>query len=449
MNPEILGLILLVALISGIFIGFPIAFTLIILAVVFGYIGFGKVVFFLMFFQTWQIMKEETLAAVPLFIFMGHILEQAGLMERLFTSFQFILARVRGSLYLGVLFVATIFATATGIIGASVTVMGLLAAPAMMRSRYNVALSAGVITAGGCLGILIPPSVLLVVLGPVVGVSVVQLFAAALIPGLILSGLYFGYTFIRCQINPDLGPPLPPEARPESFTVVLWEFFLGMVPLAIVVFAALGSIIAGLATPTEAAAMAAVGALLLTLLYGRLSLRMLREAALSTLGTSSLVLFLAVASNIYGAVFARLGTASLITSTMLALPVSPLVMIIILMAIIFVLGWPLEWPAIVLIFVPIFLPVVQALAGQLLPGVDEAQVMVWFCILVAVNLQTAFLSPPVAMAAYYLKGVAPEWELSDIYNGMLQFMVLQCIGLLIVLLYPEVALWLPRLIFGN
>jgi TRAP-type mannitol/chloroaromatic compound transport system permease large subunit len=231
--------------------------------------------------------------------------------------------------------------------------------------------------------------------------------------------------------------------------VVIREFFLGMVPLAVVVFAALGSIIAGLATPTEAAAMAAVGALLLTLLYGRLNWRMLRDAALSTLGTSSLVLFLAVASNIYGAVFARLGTATLITNTMLALPVSPLLMIIILMAIIFVLGWPLEWPAIVLIFVPIFLPVVQALAGQLIPGVDEAQVMVWFCILVAVNLQTAFLSPPVAMAAYYLKGVAPEWELSDIYNGMLQFMVLQCIGLLIVLLYPEVALWLPRVIFGN
>ena len=217
MSPEYLGLILLVALITCIFIGFPIAFTLIILAIVFGYIGFGKVVFFLMFFQTWQIMKEETLAAVPLFIFMGHILEQAGLMERLFLSFQFILARVRGSLFLGVLFVSTIFATATGIIGASVTVMGLLAAPAMMRSRYNTALSAGVITAGGCLGILIPPSVLLVVLGPVVGVSVVQLFAAAIVPGLILSGLYFGYTFFRCQINPDLGPPLPPEEHPESF----------------------------------------------------------------------------------------------------------------------------------------------------------------------------------------------------------------------------------------
>ena len=450
MSPEILGLVLLFALISCIFIGFPIAFTLIILAFVFGTIGFGaNLVSFLMFFQTWQIMKEETLAAVPLFIFMGHILEQAGLMERLFLSFQFILARVKGSLFLGVLFVSTIFATATGIIGASVTVMGLLAAPAMMRSNYNAALSAGVITAGGCLGILIPPSVLLVVLGPVVGVSVVQLFAAALIPGLILSGLYFGYTFIRCQINPSLGPVLPPEQRPASVWVMIREFFSGIVPLAVVVFAALGSIIAGLATPTEAAAMAAVGALLLALLYGRLSFTMLREAALSTLGTSSLVLFLAVASNIYGSVFARLGTATLITDTLLALPVSPLAMIVILMVVIFILGWPLEWPAIVLIFVPIFLPVVQAISDKLIPGVEPQQVLVWFCTLVAVNLQTAFLSPPVAMAAYYLKGVAPDWDLADIYNGMMQFMVLQCIGLLIVLFYPETALWLPRVIFGG
>ncbi|ETW98732.1 MAG: C4-dicarboxylate ABC transporter permease [Candidatus Entotheonella factor] len=454
MSNEILGLVLLGALITCIFIGFPISFTLIILSFIFGTIGFGaELVSFLMFFQTWQIMKEVTLAAVPLFIFMGHVLEQAGLMERLFLSFQFILARVKGSLFLGVLFVSTIFATATGIIGASVTVMGLLAAPAMMRSRYDAALSAGVITAGGCLGILIPPSVLLVVLGPVVGVSVVQLFASALIPGLLLSGLYFGYTFIRCQINPTLGPPLPPEQRPESVWVIIREFFLGIVPLAVVVFAALGSIIAGLATPTEAAAMAAVGALVLAALYGRLNWSMLREATLSTLATSSLVLFLAVASNCYGAVFARLGTATLITETMLALPVSPMVMVIILMGVIFLLGWPLEWPAIVLIFVPIFLPVVVELQSSpdtaILPGVEPQLAMVWFCTLVAVNLQTAFLSPPVAMAAYYLKGVAPDWELYDIYKGMYQFMILQVIGLLAVMFYPEIALWLPRLLFGN
>jgi tripartite ATP-independent transporter DctM subunit len=447
MSTEFLGLILLLLLVTGIFVGFPIAFTLIILAVVFGYIGFGKVVFFLMFFQTWQIMKEETLAAVPLFIFMGHVLEQSGLMERLFLSFQFVLGRVKGSLFLGVLFVCTVFATATGIIGASVTVMGLLAAPAMQRSRYNEALAAGVITAGGCLGILIPPSVLLVVLGPVVGVSVVQLFVAAFIPGLLLSGLYFLYVIIRCQFNPELGPPLPEDQLPASFAAAFGRFLIDIVPLAVVVFAALGTIIFGLATPTEAAAMAAVGALVLAIAYGRLTFGMLREATLSTLGTSALVLFLAVASNIYGAVFARLGTASLITDTMLALPVSPLAMMAILMGIIFILGWPLEWPAIVLIFIPIFLPIVQALSGSIIPGADPQQVLIWFCALVSVNLQTAFLSPPVAMAAYYLKGVAPWMEMRAIYNGMLQFMVLQCVGLILLFFYPDIALWLPRLLF--
>lgn len=438
MSPEMLGFVLLGALLTGIFVGFPIAFTLIILAFVFGYIGFGKQVFYLMYFQTLGLMKEETLAAVPLFVFMGHMLEQAGLMERLFKAFQFIFARVRGSLYLGVLLTATVFATATGIIGASVTVIGLLAAPEMMKSRYNTALSAGVITAGGCLGILIPPSVMLVVLGPVLGVSVVRLFMAAIVPGLILSSLFIGYTLLRCYLNPKLGPRLPEDQRPTSYLQIIKEFLSGIVPLGVIIFASLGSIIAGMATPTEGAAMAATGSILLTALYGKLNWMNLKGAGLKTLQTSSMILFLAVASNIYGSVFARLGTATMITNTMLSLQVSPLLMIVILMAVIFILGWPLEWPAIVLIFVPIFYPVVQKLGFNL----------VWFATLVAVNLQTAFLSPPVAMAAYYLKGVAPTWELTDIYRGMMEFMILQCIGLALVLFFPQLALWLPNLFFG-
>ncbi len=437
MSPDILGLILLGGLLTGIFVGFPIAFTLIILAIVFGYIGLGKMVFFLMYFQAIGLMKEEVLAAVPLFVFMGHMLEQAGLMERLFKSFQFIFARVRGALFLGVLLTATVFATATGIIGASVTVIGLLAAPEMMKSRYDVALSAGVITAGGCLGILIPPSVMLVLLGPVLGVSVVKLFIAAIIPGLILSTLFVGYTLIRCYINPELGPRLPPEQRPTSYIQILREFFSGIVPLGVVVFASLGSIIAGLATPTEGAAMAATGAILLTACYRKLNWENLKGAALKTLQTSSMILFLAVASNMYGSVFARLGTATLITDTMLSFAVPPMVMLVMLMAVIFILGWPLEWPAIILIFIPIFYPVVDKLGFNL----------VWFATLVAVNLQTAFLSPPVAMAAYYLKGVAPDWPLGKIYRGMMQFMVLQCIGLAIVLFFPQTALWLPTVFF--
>jgi tripartite ATP-independent transporter DctM subunit len=316
-------------------------------------------------------------------------------------------------------------------------VIGLLAAPTMMKSRYDVAMSAGVITAGGCLGILIPPSVMLVILGPVLGVSVVRLFIAAVIPGLILSSLFIGYTLIRCYINPKLGPRLPPELRPTSHLQILREFFSGIVPLGMIIFASLGSIIAGLATPTEGAAMAATGSILLTAFYGKLNWTNLKGAALKTLQTSSMILFLAVASNIYGAVFARLGTATLITNSMLNLAVPPMVLIVILMAVIFILGWPLEWPAIVLIFVPIFYPVVQKLGFNL----------VWFATLVAVNLQTAFLSPPVAMAAYYLKGVAPDWELTKIYRGMMEFMILQCVGLALLLFFPQLALWLPNLLF--
>ena len=447
MSLEILGLILLGALLTGIFVGFPIAFTLIILAITFGYIGLGDKVFYLMVYQTVGMMKEETLAAVPLFVFMGHKMEEAGLMERLFKSFQYILGGLKGSLFLGVLFTATIFATATGIIGASVTVMGLLAAPIMMKSRYDVTMSAGVITAGGTLGILIPPSVLLVVLGPVVGVSVVSLFAAAIIPGLILSCLYFTYAIIRCQLNPNLGPPLPADQRLDSKAEILKEFVTGAVPLGVVIFAALGSIIAGLATPTEAAGMAAVGAVLLAVLYRKLNIQTLKSAVSKCLQTSSLILFLAVASNIYGSVFARLGTADLLAETLLALPVSPFVMLIILMGLIFLLGWPLEWPAIVFIFIPIFLPVVRELDLQVAGyPIGSPTGLVWFCTLVAVNLQTAFLSPPVAMAAYYLKGVVPEWDLGKIYRGMMEFMILQCIGLAIVLFFPQVALWLPRML---
>jgi tripartite ATP-independent transporter DctM subunit len=431
--------LLLVALIFGIFAGFPIAFTLIILSVVFGYIGFGDTVFYLMVLQTIGLMKEETLAAVPLFIFMGHVLEKAGLMERLFNAFRLILAPVRGALYLGVLLTATLFATATGIIGASVTVMGMMAAPAMMRAGYDPKLSAGSIAAGGTLGILIPPSVMLVVMGPVVGVSIIKLFAATVFPGLLLAGLYIGYTMIRSFINPSLGPPLPRDQWATSGWQIAREFFSGIIPLTVVMFAALGSIIFGLATPTEAAAMGATGSLALMIAYGRFSFRAVWDACRNTLETSSLVLFLAVASNIYGAVFTRLGTSTMMAETMMSWNLPPTGMLVTLMVVIFILGWPLEWPAIIFIFLPIFLPVVEAMKVDLL----------WFCTLVAVNLQTAFLSPPVAMAAYYLKSVAPKWELAWIYRGMFDFMILQLIGLMIVFFFPPIALWLPEVLFGK
>ncbi len=436
---EILGLILLAVLLVAIFVGFPIAFTLIILAVIFGYLGFGPLVFDLMVIQTMGLMSEEVLAAVPLFVFMGYILERAGLVDRLFRAFQLVMAPVKGSLYIVVILTATIFATATGIIGASVTLLGILSASTMLKAGYDRRLAAGAITAGGTLGILIPPSVMLVLLGPVAGISVIRLFAAAFIPGFILAALYLAYTQIRCQLNPRLGPPLPVELRAKSAVEVLRELVVGIIPMATLIFAALGSILAGLATPTEAAAMGAFAALVLTALYRRLTLQLLRDAVVKTLETTSMILFLAVSANFYAAVFGRLGTGTWLTEQILALPVEPVVMLVLIMGLIFLLGWPLEWPAIILIFLPIILPVVQALGFNLL----------WFCILVAVNLQTAFLSPPVAVAAYYLKGVARDFDLKDIYAGMLEFMVLQLIGLALVFLFPDLALWLPRVLYGG
>lgn len=436
MSPEMLGLTMLGLLVFVIFLGFPIAFTLIFLAIVFGYIGFGDLIFDLMALQAFGTMQEQVLAAVPVFIFMGYLLEHSGLMNRLFKGFQLIMGPVKGSLYLAVLLTATIFAAATGIIGASVTLIGLLAAPTMIKERYDVKLAAGTITAGGTLGILIPPSVMLILMGPTMGISVVKLYSAAFMPGFILAGLYIAYTMIRCQLNPSLGPALPPEERAPNAAYALREFIIGIVPMVLLIAATLGTILFGIATPTEAAAMGAFGSAIMAAAYRRLSIKMIRDSLYQTIETSSMVLFLAVAANIFAAVFSRLGTGTWITNTMLGLPIPPQGMIILVMVLLFILGWPLEWPAIVLIFLPIMLPVIEALK------VD----MVWFGILVAVNMQTAFLSPPVAMAAYFLKSVAPEMDLKDIYGGMFQFMVLQVIGLAIVFLFPGVVTFLPNLL---
>ncbi len=438
MSGDLLGIIMLIVLLGVIFIGFPISFTLIIVSLIFGYAVFGNMVFHLMVSQTFGFMQEEILAAVPLFIFMGYITEQAELMGRLFKAFRYLLAPMKGSLYLGVILTATVFAMATGIVGAAVTVLGIMAAPIMIKCGYSPRLSSGAIAAGGTLGILIPPSVMLIVMGPVLGISVAKLYAAAFGPGFLMASLYIAYLLIRSYLNPKLGPPLPPEERLPSMKAKLWEFFAGMVPLAVLIAGTLGSILGGLATPTEAASMGSAGALVLALAYRKLNWEKFRKAAIGTLQTTSMVIFLGVASNVFGAVFARLGSADLMTNTLLALPVSPFIMLLIIMGLIFLLGWPFEWPAIIYLFLPIFMPLVLALKFDLL----------WFGILTAVNLQTAFLSPPVAMSAYYLKAVVPEWELKTIYSGMADFMVLQVIALLLLMFFPDIALWFPRWLFG-
>lgn len=437
--PEYIGMIMIAVMLFAIFVGFPISFTLIFLGVAFGYWGFGQLVFFLMTLQFNNVMLEQTLAAVPLFVFMGIMMEQAGLMERLFRSVQLMLATTRGSLYIAVLFVSTIFAAATGIVGASVTILGIMAAKTMTRAGYDVRLAAGTITAGGTLGILIPPSIMLVVMGPVLEVPVTDLFAAAIVPGIMLAFMYTAYTLLRCWLDPTLGPVLPEEERANNWRVVAREFFFGLVPPAALVAFALGSILLGWATPTEGAGFGAFGALLLTLAYGKMSVEGVGKALIKTLEISVLILFLVAASNFFGAVFSRLGTPGMLTNYLLVLDMSPTMILVIIMAFIFLLGWPLEWVPIVLIIVPILIPVLDQLGINLL----------WFGILVAVNLQTAWLSPPVALSAYFLKGVVPEWDLKDIYLGMMQFMVIQLIGLALIFAFPQIALWLPELIYGK
>ena len=438
---QILGLVMLFGMVTVIFVGFPISFTLLFLALVFGWIGLGiELTFNLTYLQIWGTMKDEVFPAVPLFIFMGFMTEQAGLMERLFSALRNLLAPVRGSLYLAVILTATVFAMATGIVGAAVTVLGIMAAPMMIKAGYDPRLSAGSIAAGGTLGVLIPPSVMLVVMGPTLGVPVNLLYSAAFGPGFLLAFLYIVYTMGRSFINPKLGPPVPKEDRITDPVRLIREFVVGVVPLAALIGFTLGTILMGMATPTEAAACGATGATLLALCYGKLSFSALKNAAMMTMMTAGMVIFLAVASNVFGAVFTKLGTAQVITEALAAIPLPDMGKLIVIMIAVFILGWPFEWPAIVLVFLPIVMPVVEGLNL----GLNKLDMLIWFGALIAVNLQTAFLSPPVAMSAYYLRNVVPQWSLAMIYRGMGDFMVIQCICLAIVLFFPDIVLWLPR-----
>ncbi|WP_099865570.1 TRAP transporter large permease [Pararhizobium haloflavum] len=435
MSEPVLGLVSLAAIFVGILTGYPMAFTFIFISLVFGWIGMGDRVIALMQFQFFSLMRNTTMAAIPLFLFMGFILEQSGLMERMFKALRLLLGRVRGSLYLVVLLVATVFAAATGIVGASVTVLGVMAAPIMQSSGYNTRLSAGAIAAGGTLGILIPPSILLIVMGPVVGVPVSDLFTAAIVPGLLLASLYIFYTLVRSYLNPELGPPLShEEIRQTTAAEKLRELLLGIIPVTVVIAFTLGLIIAGIATPTDAAASGALASLVLAVLYRKLDWSAFKRCVYNTVVMTAMIMFLLGSANFFGAVFSRLGSGDLLTEYLLQLPFSPTVMLLIILGIVFLLGSPLEWIPIVLIIVPIFLPTMIEM------GYDP----LWFSILIAVTLQTSWLTPPMALSAYFLKGVVPQWKMSDIYVGMTQFVVLQLFVVLLLVFFPDIVLWLPR-----
>jgi tripartite ATP-independent transporter DctM subunit len=434
MSEPILGLVSLGLLFVGILAGYPMAFTFIFIGLVFGYFGMGERVVNLLQFQFFALMRNTTMAAIPLFLFMGFLLERSGLMERMFMALRLLLGRVRGSLYLVVLIVATVFAAATGIVGASVTVLGVMAAPIMTASGYDTRLSAGAIGAGGTLGVLIPPSILLIVLGPVIGVPVSDLFTAAIIPGLLLSVVYILYTLIRSYLRPELGPPVSfAELGETTLPEKLKELMLGIVPVVGIIGATLGAIVSGLATPTDAAACGALAALVLALLYRKMTWEAFKYCVYNTILLTAMIMFLLASANFFGAVFSRLGSAALLTDFLSGLPFPPLAMLVIMLGIVFVLGAPLEWIPIILVVVPIFLPTMVQL------GFDP----LWFAILVAVTLQTSWLTPPMGLSAFFLKGVVPSWSMGDIYLGMMQFVVLQLFVVGLLIAFPQIILWLP------
>ncbi|AZO81671.1 C4-dicarboxylate ABC transporter [Bosea sp. Tri-39] len=437
-NPE-LGVVMLVLFIFFIMLGFPIAFTLMALGVGFGYWAMGDIVFNLVVQRTYSVMANDVLVSIPLFIFMGYIIERANILDKLFHSIQLALGNVPGSLAIATLATCAIFATATGIVGAVVTLMGLLAFPAMLRAGYDVRLSAGVVCAGGCLGILIPPSVMLILYGATAGVSVPKLYAGALFPGLLLAGLYMLYVLIRCWLNPALAPKLPKEQTDVPWTTVTWALLTSFFPLTILIMSVLGCIFFGLATPTEAAAIGSLGSLILAAAYRSLTFTKVKESVILTARTSAMVCWLFVGSFIFSSIFAILGGHEPIKNLVTALNLSPTMFLIVAQVIIFVLGWPLEWTEIIVIFVPIFLPLLEFFK------IDP----LFFGILIALNIQTSFLSPPVAMAPFYLKGIAPPHvTINQIFSGVMPFLWIVLVAMVLVYVFPGIALWLPKYLYG-
>jgi tripartite ATP-independent transporter DctM subunit len=437
-----LGVFMLVLFVFLIMLGYPIAFTLMAMGVGFAFLAFdGNIdaVMSLLVQRTWSVMSNDVLISVPLFVFMGYIIERANILDRLFRSIQLAAGGIPGSLAVATLLTCALFATATGIVGAVVTLMGLLAFPAMLKAGYDTRLSAGVVCAGGCLGILIPPSIMLILYGATTGVSPVKLYAGAFFPGLMLAGLYMVYVIIRAWLNPSLAPPLPREQTNVPFITVISELATSFLPLALLIFCVLGAILFGLATPSEAAAIGALGALVLAAAYRSLSFEKLKQSVFLTARTSAMVGWLFVGSFTFSAVFALLGGDQVIKDFVVGLNLTPFMFLIVAQLIIFVLGWPLEWTEIIVIFVPIFLPLLDHF------GIDP----LFFGLLIALNIQTSFLSPPVAMAPFYLKGVAPkEVSINDIFSGVMPFIFIVILAMVLLYMFPAIGLWLPSKLYG-
>ncbi len=426
-------------------LGFPIAFTLIAMGVGFGYYAYFQAdnlinnqIFYLLNQNTYSVMENDVLVAIPLFLFMGYVVERANIVNRLFFSLQLATRHLPGSMAVAALATCAIFATASGIIGAVVTLMGLLAFPAMLKANYNRGFASGVICAGGTLGILIPPSIMLIVYAAIAELSVLRLYAAAIIPGFLLAGFYMVYVVGRAYFNPSIAPkPLEEEIPPTK--LIYLQLLTSFVPLSILILAVLGSILLGLATPAEAAAIGAFGGLFLAFCYKSLSWKTLKESIFLTAKTTAMVCWLFVGSWTFASVFSYLGGHSVVEHWILGMNLEPWQFLVMAQLIIFLLGWPLEWTEILIIFVPIFLPMLDAF------GVNPY----FFAMLVALNLQTSFLTPPMAMAAYYLKGVAGDSiELVEIFKSIMPYLFIVIFTMVLMYNFEGIALFLPDFFFG-
>lgn len=446
MSAELLTVLMFVVLVVLIALGHPLAITLAAVATLFGLLenGFDVPALFDLFANNaWGISQNYTLVAVPLFIFMAQILDRSKVAEGLFDALYHGLGRLRGGLGMAVIVVSTVFAATTGIIGASVVAMGLMAGPALLRRGYQRGLSAGIVCSSGTLGILIPPSIMLVVYGGLTGLketSVGNLFAGAILPGLVLSALYLVYVAVRCGIHPALGPPIPPEedthTAAEKWAMTLKSF----VPPFSLILVVMGTILAGVATPTEAAALGGLGAVVLALANRRLTRRVIAEASLQTARTTAMIMLLFVGGKLFSVVFLSIGGGDVVADVLLGMDVHEYVVLVIMMTVVFLLGMFIDWAAILLVVVPIFTPIALDLDFNPL----------WFAMLICINLQTSFLTPPFGYALFYFKGVAPpEYTMGDIYKGILPFVAIQIIGLGLMIVFPSLITWLPSLFFGE
>ena len=449
---DYLPIMMFAALAILLFSGFPVGFVLGGVGLAFGFVGmyfdvFSQIELFNLVLRIWGIADNLVLVAIPMFIFMGTMLERAGVAADLLHCLQVLLRRTPGGLALAVTVMGTILAATTGIIGASVVMISLMALPVMIERRYNTELATGTIAASGTLGILIPPSIMLVIMADLLGRSVGTLFVAAVFPGLILSGLYFAYIFTLCRLKPEFAPPLPKEMGPQTPGELFLLLLRGFIPTVFLILLVLGSIVLGWATPTEAAGVGAGGAVLLAVINRKLTWKVLKEVVERTAITNGMIFFLFVGATAFSYVFRSLGGDDLIEDLIYALGVGPWGILFILMGVAFLLGFFFDWIEITLIVLPVFAPILAGLDfGEHLP---RAEVVYWFAILLAVNLQTSFLTPPFGFALFYMKGVAPpEVKIQQIYRGIIPFVMLQLVGLGLVIGFPEIAMWLPRTILN-